>query len=200
MIVHFEVDPIPDTIAPTVPTNLASTATAFDANLTWNASTDADSSIAVYRVYRNGGAAPIGTATGLAYSDFNVVENATYSYQISAVDASGNESVLSNSFAITIPVNFDVTAPTEVTGIVASSTFHNVTLSWNASTDTDSGVFSYRIYRDGSATPLGDVSDLGYIDKNVAASTTYTYEITAVDRADNESSRSVIIITTLVAP
>ena len=186
---------LPDTTAPTMPTNLIASATAFEALLTWNASTDAESGVAKYLVYRNenGVRSSIGSTAGLIFSDASVFENTIYSYEVSAVDVSGNESILSAPVSVTIPLNADVTAPTQVTGVLGTATQNSITLSWQASTDLDSGVSRYRIYRDGSATPLAEVTGLGYTDTGLTISTMYSYEITAVDGAGNESSRSVAI-------
>jgi chitodextrinase len=65
-----------------------------------------------------------------------------------------------------------------------------VNLSWTASTD-NVGVTGYRVYRNGSTTPLATVSSgTAYTDSTVAASTQYTYTVTAVDAAGNESTAS----------
>jgi hypothetical protein len=72
------------------------TAAAPSANrvdLTWTASTD-NVAVTGYRIYRNGGTTPIGTVGGaaLTYSDPTVTGATAYTYQVSAVDAAGNES------------------------------------------------------------------------------------------------------------
>ncbi len=184
-----------DTTAPTTPTNLAITTTAFEAALTWDASTDAESGIASYSIYRNdsGASTSIGSTTGLTFSDVSVFENTTYTYQVSAVDVSGNESISSTSVTITTPLNVDITAPGQVTGISTSSTADSITLSWIASSDTDSGVSLYRIYRDGSPIPLTEVTSLSYTDTGLAATAVYSYVVTAVDAAGNESIISVAV-------
>jgi hypothetical protein len=70
-------------------------------------------------------------------------------------------------------------------GTVTSS---QVNLTWAASTDDISGVAFYRIYRNGS--PLNTSVSPAYSDMTVAASTTYTYHVSAVDNAQNESQLS----------
>ena len=58
--------------------------------LAWDPVSDAD--LASYRVYRNGTRIADGLQVA-SYSDRGVMPGAKYSYQISAVDQAGNESV-----------------------------------------------------------------------------------------------------------
>ena len=82
----------------------------------------------------------------------------------------------------------DTTAPTVPSGLsVTGTTESSVSLSWSSSTD-DTRVANYIVYRDGSqiATPLG----LTYTDTGVASDISYTYTVSAVDAAGNESGQS----------
>jgi hypothetical protein len=68
-----------------------------------------------------------------------------------------------------------------------------IDLSWTAVTDpgaSASGVASYRVYRldKGTATPLAVVTGTSYSDSGLTNGQAYTYWVTAVDRAGNESS------------
>lgn len=91
-----------DTIAPTVPTNLAAVAaSATTVNLTWTASTDAIG-VASYRVQRDG-VVIASSVTGTSFSDTGRTQNTTYSYTVSAVDAAGNRSVESGAAQVTTP-------------------------------------------------------------------------------------------------
>jgi chitodextrinase len=84
---------LPDTTAPTIPTNLAATAvSSSQIDLTWSASTD-NVGITGYRIYRMG--VQVGTSGSRSYSDKAVVPSTTYSYAVSAYDAAGNVSPLS---------------------------------------------------------------------------------------------------------
>jgi len=87
---------------PTVPAGLVATpASSTQVNLRWNASTD-NQSVASYRVYRN--SALLATASTNNYSDAACVSMTSYSYRVSAVDSSGNESGLSTEAqATTLP-------------------------------------------------------------------------------------------------
>ena len=81
------------------------------------------------------------------------------------------------------------TMPTNVAAEAVSASL--VRLTWAASTD-NVGVQQYRIYRNGSTTPLASVggTTLTYDDSTVAASTTYSYVVDAVDAAGNASPPS----------
>jgi len=80
--------PIVDVTAPTVPAGLTATAAGPNqVNLSWTASTDTGTGVAGYRVYRNGGATPIGTTASISYADTGLTTNTLYTYTVSAYDA-----------------------------------------------------------------------------------------------------------------
>jgi hypothetical protein len=90
-------------------------------------------------------------------------------------------------YSLTAPA--DTTPPSTPTDLTVSLvTASQVDLAWAPSTDPDSGLFGYDIYRNGtyrsfSATP-------SYADKTVAADTTYTYQVLAYDASHNISPLS----------
>jgi Bacterial Ig-like domain/Bacterial Ig domain/Calcineurin-like phosphoesterase len=91
-----------DTTPPTVPANIAATATgSSQVNLSWNASND-NVAVTGYDIYRDG-ALLTGVGAVTSYSDTSVVIGATYQYQVLARDAAGNFSALSSSATVTIP-------------------------------------------------------------------------------------------------
>ena len=82
--------PKPDTTPPSVPTNLTGIAISSTViNLNWTASTD-NVGVAGYRIFRGG--EEIGTSTTITYSDTGLTAGMTYSYAVSAYDATGNVS------------------------------------------------------------------------------------------------------------
>jgi hypothetical protein len=93
-----------DTVAPTVPTNLTATAVGpSQVDLSWTASTD-NVEVTGYRVYRNDMLVTPTPVSGTSYSDGGLAAATSYSYQVSAVDAAGNASPLSNPVnATTLP-------------------------------------------------------------------------------------------------
>lgn len=182
-----------DVTAPTTPANLVATPTsASRVDLTWTASTDSESGVASYRIFRNGSATALATVSTTNYADMTVVANTAYTYQVRAVDVAGNISNASNTANATTPAPpVDVTAPTVPANLVATPTSATrVDLNWTASTDSGSGVAGYRVYRNGSATALATVTATTYADTAVSANTAYTYVVRAIDVAGNLSNAS----------
>ena len=93
-----------------------------------------------------------------------------------------------------VPANLQATAPQPT----------QVQLSWSASTDTGgAGLAGYRVYRNGSASPLASPTTNRYTDNSVTAGTPYTYRVSAIDAATpaNESAQSAAIsVTTPAVP
>lgn len=86
---------------PTVPTNLKANAiSATQVNLSWNASTD-NVGVSNYLVYRD--SALIGASVTTNYADNSCIRETTYSFQVSAKDAAGNESAKSAAVQSTTP-------------------------------------------------------------------------------------------------
>jgi hypothetical protein len=95
---------------------------------------------------------------------------------------------------ITDTITLDQTRP-PAPSLTGTRGNKRVTLAWNAVTDpgaSAAGVASYRVYRfdKGAATPLSAVSGTSYTDNQLTRGQAYTYWVTAVDRAGNESQES----------
>ena len=138
---------IPDTTAPSAPTNLNATAlSSTRVDLAWTAATD-NQAVTGYQVNRNGSLiATIGVQT--TYTDLTATAGTSYSYAVVAFDAAGNLSAPSNTATVTTP-SPDTTAPTVPTGLSATAaSATEVDLGWTASSD-DTGVAGYGVYRDG---------------------------------------------------
>jgi hypothetical protein len=81
----------------------------YAVNLTWDAPAESSDPVAGYNVYR----AISGSSTyellsssidtGTTYTDSSVANNTSYTYYVESVDAEGNESGPSNTFAISVP-------------------------------------------------------------------------------------------------
>ncbi len=172
-----------DTTPPTTPGGLAGSAPSpTRVDLTWSPSTD-NVGVDHYVVLRGG--TKIGQTTGAttAYSDLTVAGWTTYAYQVEAVDAAGNTSGPSSVVTIKTP---DGTPPTAPPRVRASQGFGNsVRVTWNASTD-NVGVTAYNVYRNGIR--LATLTSRSYTDSSVARRTTYSYTVTALDAAGNESA------------
>lgn len=74
-----------DSTPPSAPTDLAATIVgASQIDLSWTAATDAESGVALYRVFRNG--AVIGTSASTSFSDSDAVAGQAYVYEVAAVN------------------------------------------------------------------------------------------------------------------
>lgn len=178
---------------PTVPTNLTGSAATGtpQITLTWDASTDARNDVDYYNIYRNG--VLIGTAPSTTYVDSTVSLDVVYIYTVSAVDTEDNESDESSPFVIEVSSPPDTTPPSIPTGLAAAvdEDIPLVSLIWNPSTDSGSGVAGYNVFRNGVF--LATVGSPSYNDFTVATATSYTYRVSAYDVEGNESNRSAVL-------
>ncbi|MBB6734675.1 DUF4832 domain-containing protein [Cohnella zeiphila] len=177
-----------DTQAPTVPSGVtAASKSQTSVTLAWNASTD-NVGVTGYEVYRNG--SKVGSPTIASYTDSGLSPGTAYAYTIDAKDAAGNISALSSPLSVTTdsPPALDTQAPTAPTNLSATGhTSGSVSLAWTASTD-NVGVTGYEVYRNG--TKAGSATGTSFTDSGLAASTSYTYTVKALDAAGNASASS----------
>jgi uncharacterized delta-60 repeat protein len=190
-----EVATTTDTTPPTAPAGLTATfnPTTNAIELSWTAATD-DVAVTGYRIFRDGGL--INTVNVTTFSDAGV--SGTHSYQVTAIDAAGNESALSNVASATV-VGGDITPPTAPTALTATANLATSTieLSWTASTD-DVGVTGYRVFRDNGTTPISTVTGTTFNDSNQLG--THVYTVAAVDAAGNQSPLSNSATATITIP
>jgi lysophospholipase L1-like esterase len=98
--------PCVDGLPPSVPTNLTvGTVNTFSVELLWDASVDNETFVDGYIIWRDGQV--IGRSKTAKFTDISVVASSAYSYQVAAVDALGNESVLSEPLLVVTPVTAD---------------------------------------------------------------------------------------------
>jgi len=186
-----------DTTPPSVPTGLAATAvSAAQINLSWNASSDPDSTVAGYKVYRNG--TQVGTTANTSYQDSSGLNASTsYSYTVAAYDPTGNTSAQSSSVSATTQAP-DTTPPSVPTGLAATAaSAAQINLSWNSSTDNSGVVAGYKVYRNG--TQVGTTANTSYQDGGLNASTSYSYTVAAYDPIGNTSAQSTSASATTMA-
>jgi hypothetical protein len=88
-----------DTSAGLAPAHLTGTVLAPRVLLHWSNSSDPQTGISYYVVYRDG--REIGTSSGSAYTDITVLPESTYTYEVTAVNGEGLESGRSSPFAVT---------------------------------------------------------------------------------------------------
>ncbi|WP_379136557.1 alpha-amylase family glycosyl hydrolase [Paenibacillus sp. sgz500958] len=92
----------PDTVPPTVPTNVTATSVgSTSASLSWTASTDTVG-VTGYEIYRND--VKVGTSATTSYTDTGLTPSTNYSYTVKAYDAAANLSAASAALAVlTLP-------------------------------------------------------------------------------------------------
>ena len=181
-----------DTQAPSVPSSVTvSGVTSSSVSLSWSASTD-NVGVTSYQVLRDG--VVVGSPASTSFTDTGLAASTAYTYTVRARDAAGNTSAASTAVTATTSGGSDTTAPSAPSGVtVSSTTSSSVALSWSASTD-NVGVTGYRVYRDG--TLVGSPSSTSFTDTGLAASTTYSYTVKAIDAAGNLSAASSAVTAT----
>ena len=160
-------------------------------NLSWAPSAAAG---VVYDVFRGttAGFTPssanlIATVTGNSYSDTGLANNTTYYYVVEASSASGTSAPATPASASTLAIP---QAPANLAATAASSS--EIDLSWAAS--ATSGV-TYVVMRNGTAVASG-LTATSYSDTGLAASTTYTYTVEAVNAAGTSPASESAAATT----
>ncbi|HSM08276.1 MAG TPA: fibronectin type III domain-containing protein [Gemmatimonadota bacterium] len=157
--------------------------------LAWDAAEDPESGISRYLVYRDEDAAPIDSTTATGYTDGTAEPETSYSYRVSARNGVGLEGPTSAAAEVTTPAATDPSPPSTPAGFSAEAVSPDrVELTWSAAEDPESGVSEYRVYRDDSL--LGTSPGVGYVDLTVEPSTTYEYEVAAVNGDGLEGSRA----------
>ena len=192
--------PVPDVTPPTAPGGLTATAASTSTiDLSWSASAD-EVGVTGYQIFRDGGAAAIGTTTGTSFGDTGLAAGSTHSYTVAAFDGAGNRSARSNTAsATTLSPQPDVTPPTVPAGLTTTPTAASnaINLSWSASTD-NVGVTGYRVFRDGGATPIATVTGTTFSESGQSG--THSYAVAAIDAAGNQSGLSNTVTVTVTSP
>ena len=183
--------PGPDTTAPSVPTSVSATSSAWNsATVTWTASTDSVG-VTSYAISRNGTAIAKVSGSSHTYTDVSTQPGTNYSYTVAASDAAGNASAASSAGSVTTAAylpSADTTAPSAPTGLTATARNANeIDLSWTASTD-NVAVAGYKVYR--NSTLVATTASTTYADAPIAAGSANTYYLVAIDGAGNASGQS----------
>lgn len=186
----------PDRTPPLAPTGLTAVGGELKVTLDWADNAEAD--LRQYKLYRSTDGATwttVASPATSAHTDTAVTAGTAYSYRVTAVDASGNES--GASVVATATPTADVTAPAAPTGLVATAGVGQVALNWADSGASD--LARYRVYRSADGTTWANVASptaSAYTDTAVTNGTTYSYRVTALDQAGNESGASAIVAAT----
>lgn len=148
-----------------------------------------------YRVFRTaeGETAParVATVDTPSYVDRAVTFGKQYRWNVQAF-RDMNESEESAAVALVPRDEFPPAAPAGLTAVVSPT---SIALTWDRNTEPD--LRAYRVYRaaglDEFAVLVDAVEGTSLNDRQTAQGTTYQYQVTAVDRSGNESSRSAIV-------
>ncbi len=187
---------------PTAPSNLAaSVSSASQINLKWTASTGAVTDYVIAQCVGAGCTtfSQIATVTGHTYDVTGLEPGTSYSYVVWAVGAggiSGNSNVASAS---TPSLVSPPTAPANLVATAGSSS--QISLAWTASTSA-SGIAEYIVQRSqggASFVQVGTSASTGYNDSGLAAATSYSYRVEAVDNSGNTSAFSNVASATTQA-
>src|SRR5262249_17749298 len=150
--------------------------------------------VATYKVYRY--SSQIDTTTTTSYADTGLAPLTTYPYSVTAFDVNGKQ--IAKSSQVSATTLADTTPPSVPTGLVGTAVSSSqVNLSWTASTDPDSAVAGYRIYRNGSQ--VGTSTTTSFFGTGLSPSTSYSYAVAAYDPAGNLSAPSSSVTVTTSA-
>ncbi len=125
--------------------------------------------------------------TGTSYNDLNL-DDGQYSYEVTAVDYYGYESLPSDKVETVVG---DVNPPAAPQNLTATASASDIGLSWDANIEPD--LAGYNVYRDvsGEWIKINAALVTGNDDADSdLPNDTYTYRVTAVDAAGNESPPS----------
>jgi fibronectin type 3 domain-containing protein len=177
-----------EVVAPLPAPTLAVAPTPQGYRLTWN---DEGPGM-TYRVFRQGAPeqAPVqvGTSDKPEYVDTSALWDTPHIYSVVAVKGAA-ESPISNRVTVS---EHDKYAPAVPTGLTALATGGSIELSWIRNSEADlQGYILYRSANGGPFERLGAITNLpAYTDLKVQHGVTYRYEVSAIDRANNESGKS----------
>jgi hypothetical protein len=151
--------------------------------------------------YPTAGAVPWGNVRGMTLASgkliYALTDGRLYSVNWNGTTTSGTATQISSATSwqsrgmfVFNPPAADTTPPTTPgTPTGQSPTVGRIDLTWTASTDQSSPI-TYRIYRDGDSTPVGQTTATSFSDLGLAAGSTHTYTVDAVDPANNQSAMS----------
>jgi len=183
--------------APSAPQNLQTTSNDDYVKLSWDVpGNDGGSPLIGYSIYRDttygGENSPLTTIGNvLTYIDYNVINDQTYYYQVSAENSAGEGEksdkviVTTDSVSETTVSTSDVTPPSAPVRLEADGGDGYVELRWDApGNDGGTSILRYLIYRSttygANKTLLAIVfNELTYTDSDVTNDQTYYYQVSA---------------------
>lgn len=182
-----------DTESPCAPLNLSAEVAFTNVTLSWDFAED-NVGVIGYNVYQDG--ALIGTVEELTATITDLASLTDYVFGVSAIDAAGNESLITTlkvtSGQEETPDTTPPTAPGNLRGNVGSN---SVLLAWDESTD-DRKLSGYVVLVDGVFyDSLSDVA-VSVLVTDLETETAYTFEVYAYDLSGNNSDISEVTLST----
>lgn len=164
-----------------------------DAQLKWDVSTDKDSGILKYAVYRRvhktGAFKVVASPTTNEHTEYSIPFG-TVEYYVAAIDRANNISTPSQTQSV---VRKDATPPTAPSALKAKLVGADAQLSWTAAVDSESGIKEYLIFKKepqgGSFKLAGTSSTTTFTDANIARGRS-VYHIKAKNNAGGLSNPS----------
>ncbi|WP_405079196.1 fibronectin type III domain-containing protein [Paenibacillus chitinolyticus] len=158
--------------------------------LSWTAS-PSGSRVSSYAVYRTGNGATnqlTASTSGTSVAIDSLNSGAAYSFYVKAKDASGVFSAASVPVSVTMK---DLKAPSAPSGLAASTSGNQLTLTWTASADNVgvTGYVLYKAYDNGAFTPDGTYTGTS-ASFPIVEGRSYQFMVKAVDAAGNASPGS----------
>jgi hypothetical protein len=173
--------------------------TKISASVSWSKPTGYSGvTLSGFKIYLDGVLKHTASHTGSTYPLTGLTAETTYTVKVVASYSDGTETTgVTKVFNTLVPE--DETAPDNVTNLVATPTFNSISLSWTNPTNQDFAkvhVYEDEIYKKSVTATEGSSAYFSNLDPE----TTYSFKVTSVDFAGNESSGSVIEVRTLPLP
>ena len=127
----------------------------------------------------------------------DIIPGKTYSFVMWAGDAKGRQSATSNTVTVKAPV--DTTPPATPVVSVTGTTSSTVGLSWGPVADDDSTCCTFRVSADGAPALVHWTGERSVTVLRLAAATTHSFTVVAVDPSGNASAPSAVVSATTLA-
>jgi hypothetical protein len=124
----------------------------------------------------------------------DMIPGRTYSFVMWAGDARGRESAKTNTVTVTLPV--DTTPPAAPAVSVTGTTSSTVSLAWGPVADDDSTCCTYRVFANGELAAVHWTGERAVTVLQLAADTTHSFTVVAVDPSGNVSAPSAAVTAT----
>ena len=163
---------------PDAPVGLTATPGNGFVTLNWTTGNDGGSPIMHYDVTQNGAAVSI-RPTGLTYVITGLTNGRSYNFSVAGHNSAG---IGPYSYAAASPMQTEPSVPMNVT---ASTIDSGIALAWAASANNGGYPITYMVFRGtaaGSESPLVNIPDITYSDKEVVLGIGYYYFVKAINQ------------------